>query len=252
VSDAARTPPLPALHPSYTARATARAEAPSHEGRLEPTEDALLLATEIEDATLRLAVTPATRTVQRATHQGAIGASRGVLDAWCAVIEGLPVEEACEHGVHRVMDLLRDPEAPPPVRGVITPRNASPLFFDLLDASHRLMRAFVEHTGEPVPDSTYHAPPSPRWAAMSDADRIAEIREALVLVCAALGLDPTSVEASGMRGVAKVRFDFADSVPIGARGGALLRIEAELQRRVEPSLIVEREAQKDLNKIRRL
>ena len=250
---ALRSAPRSALHPSYAARADGRAQAVAHEGPLEPTDaGALLLTTPIGAATLRLAVRSTDRVVTHAAHQGATGASRGVLDAWCAIVLSLPLEEACEHGVHRVMDLLRDPEAPPPVRGVVTPRNASPLFGDLLDASQRMMRAFVERVGEPVPDSTYHAPPSPRWIVMSEADRIAEIRDVLGSICESLGIDPATVEASGMRGVAKVLFDFADSVPIALRGHALLRIEAELQRRVEPALVVEREAQKDLNVIRRL
>lgn len=236
------------LHPSYLARA--RERAPSRRETPGPEDDAALEA-RVHGLRLRIWVDDEGRLV-RARHDGEVSDVARAIDLWCELVEGLPIEEACEHGAHRLMEALRDPDAPPPVPGVVTPRNASPIFAALLEAGRELLRAHADRTGAMPPDSTHHPAPSPAWAAMGDDARLAAIREALGAACEEAELDPSEVEAAGVRDVIKVRLDFADSVPIAQRRRALLRLEAALQRLVEPTLVVEREARRDLNVLRRL
>jgi hypothetical protein len=177
---------------------------------------------------------------------------RGVHERWCAIIEGLPIAEACEHGVHRVMDALFDPRKPPPVPGVVTPKNASPAFRALLAASNELLRAYAARAGGLPADSTYHPEPSAAWLALDTEARLEAIRDAWSEVSKDAELDPAHSEAASLRDRVKVRVDFADAVPVHERRLALMRIEASLKERVEGSLVVEREARKDLNVIRRL
>lgn len=224
------------LHASYRERAAQRKIT-----RAEPApEDSRRVS--VEGATVWIV---GDDVVRRAGHEGAGGELAAVLDVWCEIVEGMPRTEATEHGVHRVMDRLRDPAAPPPVPGVVTPRNASPLFRALLEAAWQL--------GEGVePDSRWSPEPSEPWLARSDEERLSEVRRVLAEACEAIGLDPAHVRAETLRGHIKIRLEYADEVPIADRRRAPLALERILQDRLEPTLVIERQPRRDLNVLRRL
>jgi len=140
---------------------------------------------------LALVVEPTSRRVLRASYCGAGGEVAGVLETFCALVEGLPLEEACSHGVHRAMAALRDPNLLAPIPGVVTPRNASPIFLELLEAGHALLGALdAAHL-----ESVYRPPPSPRWQALSDDERLARVLDLLPRICVELGLEPSALPA---------------------------------------------------------
>ncbi len=251
---AAETPAAPANRPARPAEpALVRpAEAPLH-AAFRARAEALALdhaghvageAIAVGDAEITLRIDGGV--VRGAAHAGGGRWSQAAHEAFCRAVIGLPVEEALAHGVHRAMHRLLDPDAGRPVPGVMTPRNASPVFAALADAVGHFTRASA------LDDSTYAAAPSEAWRALSYDEKLARVRAALRVACDACGIAPEQVEAVSLQGDVRVQIDFADDVPVSRRRAVAMPLEAELQARVEPALRIEREARRDLSPLRRL
>lgn len=144
-------------------------------------------------AKLTVAVDPE-GVVTAASHSGAAGDARAALEALCALLPGRPFREAYDHAVIRLESRLRDRAVEAPTIGLVTPKNADPLFAGperMLRAAYRDWAAKTNaHPGWNYWDDL----PAPAWLALPASDRLARAKAAVHDGCRELGVYEGGVE----------------------------------------------------------
>lgn len=234
---------LAAVTAPYLAGIKAAAENPVFEGKL-PAGAGTFHAQENE---IVLSVTvDAAGIVTAARHTGSKPAWKGVLDALCRVLLGRPLQEGGEHGLIRVMEALRDKSLPIPVKGILTPDNADPVFA----LPQRLIRAIFHHwakaTGWKPVWNMWDDAPLPAWKALSEAEKTSRAQKALRIACRDLGLQEDAEVVSVLNDVRLVlHFVQAKDKPPFAPG--MIALELRLRHDLDPRLELQLEGLEDRN-----
>jgi NifU-like protein involved in Fe-S cluster formation len=245
----------PASRDVYAAALLRAAQAPCHQVAAEVLDDHAKIA-----AADRVTVTACCDGVQlqldidRVTH--IIAAAHfsgtpappicGLLESFCALITGLPLLEAAQHGVLRLEAALRDPTAPPPVPGIILPQAAHPRFALPTALIRDVLAVYRARTGYAELRAPYHLAPAPAWLAAPPAERHARLAAAI----AAAGEPQVIVTA--IEHDVRVVLALPEELSSNARQSLLMRLERVIKRDVDPRLEIHAEERKDRNKLRRL
>jgi hypothetical protein len=239
-----------AIHPAYV-DAIARAAADvQHDGVLSADAGELMLRVEDHGSTLSLVVDRETHVIRRAAFTDAPHA--GVMERFCALVEGVPILDAADHGVARLELSLREHRAHRPVAGIVTPRSADPCFALPQALVRAALAEYRAQTGFADWISTHDAGPAAPWRAMSPADRGAAVRTVLHTFVAACDRRPGAVELVAIE--LDVRLVLRLDEALLSEGGPRLVFELEqaLRDAIDPRLEVVLEEIRDRNRKRRL
>jgi hypothetical protein len=206
-----------------------------------------------EDEGRRLALVLRRGRIVGAAHDGVTDpAEARVFDAFCAVIEGLPIQEAADHAGHHVMARLSAPGAAPPVPGIVTPWNADPLYRRPMRLIRRIR---ADHAaGQPAPSTENFWNPaiSKDWLRLDGAEQRARVAALLETFLAERGLAPGSLVAVGVEGNIRVLLAFSEAVDYRLKPALLMDFERRLRAATGDRLEVFAEEMADANRIRRL
>ncbi len=223
-----------------------RRESLAFEGR--PGEEDGLVAVEAEadGAALALLVEPAAHLIHQARHRDAADpVTAALLDCFCALIEGLPVLEASDHGVIRLEARLRDPAAGRPVPGVVSPQAAWPGFALPQALIRRALAAYREKTGFGSVNNDFDPGVAEEWMGLDDKARRQRISAAIE-------------SAAGEPSVTAIEYDvrvvvrFAADIAGSDKQHQMMKMEQAIKTGVDPRLELYLEELKDANPIRRL
>ncbi len=235
------TGPITTIGPTYS-RAI-EATSPRHEG---PLDDADVSVSE-DGVTLALGIDPSSHIISRAAYEGATNpVQRGLLEAFCGLIEGLPVLEAADHGAIGLEFMLRQDVGVRPVPGVVTPQAADPAFSWVERLIRKALAAYRKKSGYGESKNEYDPLPSETWLSLSDAAR----REKLRATISGLGYGPGDVTVAAIEYDVRVVVRFPDSQRDKQRH--MMTIERELKTQLDPRLELFLEELKDENVLRRL
>lgn len=173
-------------------------------------------------------------------------------ERFCGLIEGLPLQEVAEHGAIQLIERLRDPDQPRPVGGILTTRNAGPVFGML----ERLARAiYAEHVGatDLKPGPNHWNPRLPaEWARKRKEEQIEVLKPILAAQLCDEGLDADAGQITGVERGLRVTMAFGPGVAAQRKPALLMRIERRIRRETGGRLEVFAEEMHDQNVIRRL
>ena len=204
-------------------------------------------------ARLVLRVDPQDHVIRRAGHTGEGNAFvRGLRDRLCALIEGLPILEAADHGTIRLEHELRDSTTPRPVTGVVTPRAADPIFTHAEVLVRDAVADYRARTGFVEIDNTYDPGPSPAWRTADEAARRARLEAAITTAAREHGFDPLDVAVVAIEHDVRIVVRLHGSLASGDQQLSMLALEAAIQQNVDRRLELHQEELKDANVIRRL
>jgi len=241
------------INQAYAAALHQAAMHSSHEGELAEKDGLVTLRMEQNEAVLFLHVDPADHIIRTASHQGAASPRLAALfDRLCAVITGLPIQEAGDHGVIRLEADLRAPGSTPPVAGVISPEAADPAFGLPLRLIRRGLAQYREKTGYSVTANDYDPGPSAGWLALSDAERRKRIAQALAAAENEKGFNASDVTITAIEYDVRVVVRLESGLATSDKQHHIMKIEKILKDGVDRRLEVYQEELKDSNVIRRL
>lgn len=230
------------IHPSYqertaffvnSARHWKESIDPAAAGGLLLKDEAIILAVEANHAGI----------VTKAVFSGANGVRAGLLECLCNVAEGRPLAEIREHGALRVERLLRNPNLPPPVPGLVTPKSADPEFAWLHDFLSQLNSASI------LPKvNTWIDPPSSQWATQSSAEQLDLINTSIPMVLPAVGWQGRPPRAVAIEHRSRVVLSYDTTRDIRNEGGALMALERTLKHTIDPCLEIVLESLEDRNR----
>jgi len=199
--------------------------------------DGVVLSLDLED-----------QTTTAARHGGArTPVTRGLLERFCALIEGLPIQEAADHGTIRLEFELRDPDATP-VAGVITPTAADPAF----RLPQALIRQALAASGLDSGDNDHDDRPSQDWLAASDWQRREMLAEALVALAGERGFDPEDVVLHAIEYDVRIVVELRGALAAGDKQPHMMMLEAGIKQKVDRRLELFQQERQDDNVIRRL
>jgi hypothetical protein len=244
------------VHPAFASRLAEASLHINHEGGL-PSLDGQAKAYEATKDAVALSVAIATgsgrHTVVTARHRGAGSPEqRAACECFCRVIEGLPIQEAAEHGAIRLIESLRDPEVPSPVSGILTPRNAGKIFLLLEQLIRSVYKAYLADSGAERGWNQWNPKIPAEWLRLNKEEQAAKLKPELNLSIIANGLNADDLWISDIEKGLRVILSFAPTIPSEQKPPILMRIERHLRDAIGIRLEVYVEEMGDQNKIRRL
>ena len=207
---------------------------------------------------LILSVDPRTHTVQTAHHSGATKSSqRAVLDLLCKAAEKLPIQEAADHAILRVLASLVDKDGAPPVNGVLLPANAGAPFMLSARLARRAYDAYRARTRIEQGTNFYHAPPAAAWRALSMSQRLEKTSRVLGAFLQSQDLYPDDmrvlrIEKNKHGYEVRMTIGFSERVATAEKPNLMRRLERRLRRDLEHEIDLVADRARDTSPLRRL
>ncbi len=240
----AAAPVSGAIHPCYLEALSATIPL-EHEGKCETSPPLEHFESTSSGVTLSVLVDNRGK-VREARHSGTIALETTLLETFCQVIEGLPLQEAAEHGALRLEQKLRAPGMPLPVAGILTPDNADPIFKVPNQLIREIFLARVEKTGV-VPQKNFWSEPIPKsWLALFLEQKISAISSVVKQRLEAHGLPLDALTVYELKNETRLTLDENQKVV----GSFLLELERELHARLGVQVEVLLAERQDKNKPR--
>lgn len=200
----------------------------------------------VEHIVLQVMVEAGTHRVRRASCTGARDdPERGLLDEFCTMILGTPVQDVADHAAARLEHARRD-WARPPVPGVVLPENAGAPFELLVRLGRVLLSEYRRRTGYAGNDNVFDPPPGDAWRRADEATRLRWVSEITRVWCRELGLPEAAVRARTLLDDRRLVLEIEPGPRHEDLAGRLMALEARLQR-IEPALEVCLHARGDEN-----
>lgn len=240
------------VHPAFRARLGVEAAQVEHEGDLVG-EGLEVYTRSLDGLTLLIAVDGTPAVVRAARHKGASDDRvRAVCEMFCRWIEGVPLQEAAEHGVLYLIERLRDPQSPAPIRGIRTPRNCGPPFQVLAELARAVFEDCLARRGQKPEHNTWNPKLHADWLNSSESERIDILTRAIELHLRREGAAAGSIWVSDIESGRRVVIGFAGDFPANDKPSSVLGIERIVRELTASRIEVYSEEMSDGNAIRRL
>ena len=208
---------------------------------------------ESEDNGRRLTLGLRKGKIVSAAHEGVEDpAEREVFDAFCRVLEGLPIQEAADHAGHHVMAGQHDPDQARPVPGIVTPWNVDPRFHRPMRLIRRIRADYAARQPSASVENFWNPAISKDWLRLDEAAQLARVDQILGDFRAERGLAPGNLVAVGIENNIRVLLAFSEEVGYEQKPTLLMDFERQLRAHTGDRLEVFAEEMADGNRIRRL
>lgn len=236
------------IHPAYCAAIAALSAHPRHEG---PAPDlpagSLLIETSDRGANLAITVS-ADGSVVAAHHSGATGELRGLLDGLCDLLPGRPFQEGNDHAMIRLEAKLRDYSVPAPVTGLLTPRNADPVFERPLAMLRAAYRLWLVKSGAKPGWNFWDYEPAADWLALPPAERLARAKTAIADGCRTLKVPPQGIEVLELLNGCRIVLAAAPETIKPSFALQMIKLEGLAKKALDPRIELQLESLEDRNR----
>ena len=213
------------------------------EGKIDEEGGLVMVQAAADGAILALLVEPAANLIRMARHRDAATPEpAALLDRFCALIEGLPILEASDHGTIRLEARLRDRAARRPVPGVLSPEAAWSGFALPRALIRGALAAYRGKTGFSSRDNDFDPGAAAEWMGLDDKAR----RQRLAAL-----IDPAEATVTAIEHDVRVVVRFAAAMAGCDKQRQMMKMEQAIKAGAEPRLELYLEELKDANIIRR-
>ena len=218
-----------------------------------PVTDAPMITAETDGISLTLTLENASETVAQAHFSAPPEAPESaVLDLLCAHAIGAPVREVIEHGLIFALQALRAPEAPSPVAGILTPRNAGACFKTPLRLVAAIRRETEARFGRHKDTNFFDRPYSEAWSKLDKIGKRDIVLPHIDGFKAANGISDDAFELVEIDQYDRLFLVFTDEIPVWDKPVLLMKLERWLRKQTGERIELFTEVVKDANRIRRL
>ena len=176
----------------------------------------------------------------------------GLMEVFAAVIEGLPLQEAADHGTIHTCDRLRQNIPLPLVKGIHTPASMGTAF----RRCDRLIRDIVAQFRTAIGDSDirnfWNPPLSRGWRLNSTKQQLSILQLIAGEFCAANAFAAGSILVARIEKTRRVIVGFDEGFDAARKPGVLMRLERRVRATTGERLEIHTEELTDNNRIRRL
>jgi NifU-like protein involved in Fe-S cluster formation len=245
------------IDPLYREKILETYQSLAHQGSILEDGDNLLIRSNKEGISLFGAINTKDHTIHRARFSGTNKTvESALLEGLCAIIEGLPIQEAFDHGVLKLEYRLRDPKQKRPVAGIINVFNYPPMFELPLYLMRELYATYIKKTGYKPGDNFYVAPVGAEWKSKSEAEKAASIAHVFESLLQIPGRPyyrlPVKLHIISIDFHFKISFAIEGEIDPVTRSKLYMDLEVAVRKELEPRIEIYSQNVRDLNSIRRL
>jgi hypothetical protein len=247
------------VHPYFRPALSAASAAIAREGApAEPAPGTIRVEGRDGPVTLALSVDTATKAVRAARHSGAANRSeRAIMDLFCKMAEGQPIQEVADHLCLKLLDSMVDEDAPPPVKGVLLPANAGRPFTLPARLARLAYDAYRARTGAKEGTNFYYPSPTAEWLGLSAEQRAESADRVLRAFLQSSDLYPDDIvilriEKNKYGFPVRIIVAFSDRVAVADKPTLMRKLESRLRRDAEGQIDLVAERAKDTSPLRRL
>lgn len=204
--------------------------------------------------TLSVAITTRGRAiVAAARHAGAESpVTRAACDSFCRLVEGMPIQEAAEHGALHLIEVLRDPNEPAPVKGILTPQNCGDEFV-LVEHLIRGIHGDYLTDADATPGwNQWNPKMRAEWLQRSKEEQAAGLKPIIASYIQDQGLGLDDLWISDIERGLRVILSFGPNVAATRKPALLMSLERRMRDATGNRLEVYVEEMSDENTLRRL
>jgi hypothetical protein len=188
-----------------------------------------------------------------AKHCGAsTPVDRGACDSFCAVVQGLPVQEAAEHGVIHLIERLRDPYESPPVLGILTPGSCGEVFVRLESQIREIYSAYQAESGDVSGWNQWNPRVPAEWLRLDKEQQAQQLKPIIASHLSEQGLTSEDLWISDIERGIRVVISFGEGVPLAEKPKLLMQVERRLREATGKRIEVYAHEMTDKNVLRRL
>lgn len=235
-------------HPAYAKALELAARTLKNQGTLAESEVMEGKLVQVEEGGVKLAcAVDKNGVILKARHTGASGVQAAAIDLVCALLVKRPIQEGAEHAVIRLETQLRDPSVAPPVKGLVTPENADPIFKLPTKLVRSLFREYLKATKSEPTWNDWEDPMSVGWVSYPAEDKVNRVTKALADLLKEKNLPYAPFEVLSIKNDYRVILVQQKQSNDALFGHHLMQLEKELQKRLEPRLELVLESLEDKN-----
>src|SRR5581483_3442988 len=244
------------IHPALLPAVAAAAQRATRMGALPESADGKVWSATEDGVTLSVSVASGNKTglVAGARYQLADGAPEitGVLEVFSATIEGLPLQEAADHGTVHACERLRQSIAAPLVKGIHTPASMGTAFRRCNRLIRNIAAQFRAAIGDGNNRNFWNPPLSRGWRLQAAGEQLAVLQAVVAEFCAESSVAAGSICAVRVEKARGGVIDFSEDFAAARKPRALMQLERLVRARTGEMLEIFMEELKDNNRIRRL
>jgi NifU-like protein involved in Fe-S cluster formation len=219
--------------PVYREKIREALQSSTHGGELSASNGQLLLHSSTQGVTLMVLIDPSTHTVKKTSFNGAGSEiQRGLLEVFCRICEGKPIQECSDHAGILLEFELRDHRQTRPVSGIVMPENTNPDFNIPIQLIREIFSSYKIKTQYHPGWNFFHPSPSTQWKNLSEDERTQSLRRALETGCRELNLPESAVELVSLDHTVRVTLRFSNGFSGVQKQETLMHLERGLKERV--------------------
>lgn len=241
------------FNPLYVASLKEISQKVRHETTLEENDDMILIRSNFQGTSLFASVNPKLHTLDKVAFAAANSeVERALLEAFCLQIEGVPIQEASDHGLLKLEYVLRDKTKKPQISGIVNVFNFDPAFEFLQKLIRELLHIYREKTDFQLKRNFWVAPASKQWLALSPDEKSDKVRSHIEAFSKSKAMKDDQIKFLGIAKGVKVNIALVGEFRPAEKSKMLMELELSIRAGVERNLEVYQEEWKDLNSKRRL
>jgi hypothetical protein len=175
---------------------------------------------------------------------------KGLLEALCRLIEGLPIQEIYDHGLLKLEYALRDHNQALPVNGIINIFNFDPIFQLPQNLIRQLFHIYEKQTGYQAQLNDFDSLPHKDWLKLNDEQKIEKLQKFLDELLSLYQYRDLVIKVKYLEKTVKVHIEIQGEISTFEKAALMLNMEKDLHNQVESKLQLYLEPSKDINKLR--
>ena len=187
--------------------------------------------------------------ISKACHSGATGAELAVMERLCRISIGRPIQEASEHGMIYVEYGMRDTKFESPVKGLLNCENGDPIFNIGKFLIRDCYRQFQQTKATDSSKNFWYPSANESWVSKSFEEKKEMIQGAINDAQALYKFFDLRFEVLEIQQETRVVVSVSSGrMNSSQMGHAVMKVELELKKHVEPQLELILESTEDRNK----
>ena len=226
-----------------------------HNTSFEDSDDLITVEGYHDGLMLGLQVEPVIHWIKKATFGGMVNSKFiPLLEKFCTLIEGIPIQDASDHGVGRLEFAVRGISGNRPVPGIVIPAAIDERLSVIQLLIRKTLTNYRQKVGYSQTENIFYPEPSEKWLHLSEAEKKAKLLTVLKRELEKFHVLPTEIDVLEIEYNVRVlvRFSGYLAEPQTDKQPIVMQLERAITEQIDPRLELYLELVRDQSKLRRL
>ena len=230
-------------------------ESLDHNTSFEDSDDLITVEGYHDGLMLGLQVEPVIHWIKKATFGGTVNSKFiPLLEKFCTLIEGIPIQDASDHGVGRLEFAVRGISGNRPVPGIVIPAAIDERLSVIQLLIRKSLTNYRQKVGYSQTENIFYPEPSEKWLHLSEAEKKAKLLTVLKRELEDFHVLPTEIDVLEIEYNVRVLVRFSGDLaePQTDKQPIVMQLERAITEQIDPRLELYLELVRDQSKLRRL